>query len=808
MYTDLRDTIRSLVQTPRLAAAIVLSLALGLGGNAAVAIVVDAVLVRPLPYPDHHELVAITYGARGASASGGQIPSPLFQALAEDSRTLEAIAAYNIGSMVWQTDDREHIRVSAAWMSPGLLSLLGVAPPAIGRMLDGRDDQGGAPPVALVSYAFWRSRLGGDQDVLLHRLMLRGRSYQVVGVVAERFRFPGYDTPEVLIPIGLPVSQSTARLVNVIGRVAMGSDRRQVQEEALLVDARLAGEYPASLQPVVAAGAEPRVLPLRRHVAGELDGTLTLMLCIAAGVLVLACINVASLLVAKYNGRAREVWTRIAIGATPGQLARRALVEAISLSMVGAGAALAAVWLSMDGMRTLLAGRVPHADALALDLRAVVILGTTASLAGVLCASLPVLALIKWHAQRTLTPGHFGLGGAVVGRRYCAYGVVGQIAVAVVLLVATLLLTRSFANLTNVDWGFDPEDAVTFRVPAVRGTSSQREAAIREMLQRMRTVPGVLWAGATTALPLEGHDFEFAVSVEGYAQPRPGAPLTAVDLASPGYFRAVGAKLEEGREFTGRDNAGSGAPVAIVNRAFADLHVRDGEPLGRRVSLGGGPDEANIVIVGVVGDIGNRSPSEGVAPHVYRPFAQAAPQMGWHTVTVCVRTAGGAATLVVPSLRALIAQTSGGVMYDVQTMEQRVATLVAPERVRAELTGLFVVVALILAGVGVLSLVSYTVAEQMREVHVRLALGCPRWRVQHWIMGRGMIPVCIGIVVGLAAAGGLAGVLRGFLYGVGPNDGPTFCAAALIVLCVAGVASYLPARRATEADLGQVLKNE
>ena len=808
MFGDIRYCVRSLARAPAFTVAVVLTLALGLGGNAAVLGVVDAVLIRPLPYSEPQDLVAITYTGSAPVGSGGQVPSPLFSLLSEESRALKDIAAYNVGSITWLTENREQIRVIAGHVSPRFFFVLGSSVPALGRQLTTQDDVAGAPRVALLSHPFWQTRFGGDRAILGRSLTLNGMSYRIVGIVAEEFRFPGRDTPDVFFPIQLPTSDSSVLFLNAIGRLAEGREIDLAQQEAILVDRRLSAGYPSSLQPFVEAGAAPRVLPLQAQVVGDLRDTFFLMLAVSACVLLLACVNVASLLLARLGNKANDLTTRFAVGATPFQLARQALVEVMILSILGGLAALAAVWLSMDAMLALLAGRIPKSATVSIDMRWLVLLGAAAALAGGLCAAFPLLALSKWNTRVGARAfGRAGVGRSSMGGRYREFLVAAQVGIAMTLLVSSLLLTRSLLNSTGIELGFQSANLLTFQTPGPPGPESARVAGVRELLGRIRTLPGVRSAGATTALPLEGHSFEFAVSVAGSAKPPPGAPLAAVDVASPDYFRALGATLETGRSFDQRD-IDEGVPVAIVNEAFAKLRLVEEDPVSGRLSLGGGPADADISIVGVVRDVQNGGPRDEVRPHVYRPFGQAAPQMGWHTLSVVVRTDGDPLATV-QSIRSAAAQVGGWVvMYDVRTMAQRLSSLVVPERHRASLTGLFALVALVLAGIGVLSLVSYSVASRMREFGVRLALGARRSQLVMSAMGKGLVPASVGIVFGVVVSLGLSRFLASFLHGTTAGDVGTLFAAALIVFGVAAVASYVPALRASEADPSEILRYE
>ena len=810
LYGDVRYCMRSLGRTPAFTAAIVLTLALGLAANTAITTVTDAVLLRQLPYWEPGDLLAITYSATDSPTSGSEIPSPLFSSLAANSRTLRELAAYNVGSLTWLTEQRAQLRVSAAWITSNLFTLLGLTPTAIGRTLGVDDQRQGAAPVVVLSYSFWQSRLGGDPGILGRGLTLRGRSYEVIGVAPADLQFPGYSTPDIFFPIRLPTDSSSVRFVRAIGRRVPGVGLGQVQEELNRTNSQVVQEYPVAVRSRLASDApgRPRVLLLHEHIVGNLRSTLVLMVGIVASVLIMGCVSVASLLVARYRRAAGDIWTRMALGATPLQLARVAAIDATILSALGGLVAVAVMLLSMEALRELVRDYIPHADTLSLGPRSFWLVGIATFFVGMVCASLAILGTLTSRPQLTRV---FAAGPPEGARRWSGYRfwvVVTQVALSVALLAINLLLVRTLLNVTGSQLGFSPSNLLTLRVsPLPRAGEGEREAAVARVLRGVGELPDVTSVGAGTAFPLEGSSFEFAVSVEGYPSPTPDAPLTGVDAVSPGYFRTLGVTLEAGREFSRFDTFGA-APVAIVNQAFAELRGAGRDIVGRRLSLGAGPENANVVIVGVIRDFKNGSPKDPAVPHVYRPVAQAAPQLGWHTLTMAVRTEGQP-TMVAQSVRRRIEQESvWTAIYDVLSMEQRVAFFQSPERIRVAVTGLFALVAAVLAGIGVLSLVSYVVAARAREFGVRLALGCPGARLVFDVMKDGLVPATIGVVLGLAGAGVLSGFLQQFLYGIGPADGATLCAVAVAVLCIAGVASYIPARRAAGVDPIEVLRGE
>jgi putative ABC transport system permease protein len=558
---------------------------------------------------------------------------------------------------------------------------------------------------------------------------------------------------------------------------------------------------------LMAAGGEPRVAPLQQHIAGGLGRLLLITLGAVGFVLLLACANVTGLLLARTTGRERELAMRAAIGATPRRLAQWLLAESFILAALGGAAALLALVWSMSGLREFLANTAPHPDTIVIDPSVLGFAAVATLLTGLLCSLFPIAR------------GHnlaFGLKLSAPGTTRAAVRdsvrrllVVGQVAVASVLLVGALLLTNSLWRLTGVALGFHPANVLTLRLSTtgLRNRHDYHAAELKQILDRIRALPGVVSAGSGTAFPLAGHDFGFVVAIEGEPAPPADAPNTAVDLVSPGYFRTMGIRLDAGRDFGERD--GGGAPaVAIINQTFARANFGRRDPLGSRLSLGGQPRDANITVVGVVSDVRDGNPGDDVRPTVYRPFAQAAPQIGWHTAAIAVHTSSDPMRLSETVRKTISALAPASAVYDFAAMQDRVDASVAPQRQRAALFGLFAVAAVLLTAVGLYGLLAYMVAQDMHEFGVRLALGSTPAQLLAVVMRRGVWPACAGVVLGLAGALALTRLLAGLLYGVTATDPLTYLAAALTMLLVSVVASCLPARRAMNADPMTILRSE
>jgi putative ABC transport system permease protein len=806
---DCRYAIRLLRRSPAFALAAIGTLALGIGANTAVFSVVDAVLLRPLPYEHPERLVGITYRYESpeAKTTGGGVPSPPVLAWIDQSRAFEGFSTHTVGETTMLKADGEPVRLSTVFISTNFFSLLGIHPIERGRSFQTFDGTSGAEPVVMMSHRLW-SQLGSNERTVGATLKLNGRSYTVIGVTSDSFRFPGYAVPDVFLPRNLPPGSSVVQSVDVIGRLKPTVSIDQANDELLDISRRAESAYPAAMRSFIAAGGVPHVVELQRRIAGNLRTILLIALGAVGCILLLACANVTSLLIARMTARERELAMRTALGATPRRLAQWLLAESLALTLSGAVVSLLLFVSLMAGLRTLLAGAIPHPEALGLGRSVLVFIAVSVVLISALCAAIPIARVLGGYDAVGVKLASSGTIRTSVRDSVRRVLVSGQVAAALVLLVGALLLATTVWRLSGVGLGFDATDVVTLKISALGlGNSPQLKTdKMTEILQRLRNVPGVSAAGASTAFPLSGHAFGFTIPVAGEPPPALLAQdATAVDAVSPGFFGTMKIKVIAGRDFDERDGSIT-QRVAIVNKAFARSNFAGRDPLSRRLSLGGGPQDANIAVVGIVDDFKDGNPGDDPRPTVYVPFSQAAPQLGWHTVAVAVRTSSDSRELLGTLQRVIRELAPQSAVYDLATMEERVAATIAPERQRAIVFGLFAVVAVVLAAVGLYGLLASVVAQNMHDFGVRLALGATRNDLMGLVFRQSLAPTAIGIVVGLGAALGCSRLLADQLYGVTTLDPMTYAGAAGAMIAVSTVASCLPAYRATTVDPITVLR--
>jgi putative ABC transport system permease protein len=791
---DLRYSARALIRAPLFSAAVVLTLAVGIGANLAVFAVIDALIVRSLPYQAPDRLASVVYRT-GEGKSSASVPSPAFLAWRASSRTAESMTAYSTGEMGWLLRSGEPVRVPVAFISSDFFDVLGVKGVQLGRPLETTGEGVDVAPVVLISDRLWKGRFGGVSDVLGQTLRLNGRSHVIVGVAPSGLQFPDAAAPDVFLPLTLPPDSPVVRQINVIARLRERTSVDDAQHELIALTDQAAPMFPAAMSPLTARGDHAEVVPLQRQLLGDLRPVLLLALAAVGIVLLTACANVAGLLLARGTTREREFSTRIAVGATPARLARLVLAETFILTAASGVATLALLYWLMAPLRVTLAHIVPHAETIRVDSRAAAFVVAIVLFTSVACAAGPLLRLLRsGGASAAVGTLRFGTGHGM--RRWF---VAAQISTSFVLLLTGLLLLQTLWRLEAVNVGFDPSNVWTFRIPA--STLQQPPAETQQrILDRISQVAGVVSAGASTAFPLDGHAFGFTIPVADQPPPPIGAQdATRVDAVSADYFRAMRIRVVEGRPFDERDAADS-PPVAIVNRAFVRSVLIGPRSVGRRIGLGGGPQNATITVVGVVDDVKDGNPGDAVPPLVYRPFSQAAPQLGWHTLDVVVRTVPDPTAIARTARDAVRDVASTATVYDEMAMDSRVARVIAPQRQRAALFGLFAAAAVMLAIIGVYGLLNYSVTRELREFGIRLALGASPRAVFGQIVRRGAVPTTIGIVLGVLVARFVAALFARLLYGVTPTDTAAYLISAALMFALSLVASVVPARRAMRAD--------
>ncbi len=794
MLQDLRYAVRNLRRRPLVAAVAVVTLGLGIGGASTVFSVVDAVLLRPLPFRQPDRLVRIWELTRDGDRFSFSAPNYL--ALAAESRTLERVAAYSdLGTTAVLADGGEPQRITAVPVTASLTEVLGVGP-ELGRMFTPEEDRPGIAGRRIVlSDGLWRRRFGADPKVLGRLLTLDGARYLVAGVMPPRFDFPGGADAWVALAAD-PLSDRGDKELAVIGRLAPGATMAQVRGELREIARRLSDAHPESN-----VGWSAEAVPFIEWIVAPRFKDAVWVLFGAVGLLLLlACANVANLLVAQAVSRRAEMRVRAALGAARGRLVRQLFTESALLAVLGTGAGvLLAVW-SVDAVRALGDGRVPRLDQLRIDwtvLAFACLAGAASCLAFGLAPAL--------HASRVdLRSGSSeGVRHTAGSRRVRHTLVVVEVALALLLLVSAGLMANSFLRLMRVNVGFNPDGAVAIPIelPSAQYPEGRVAEFYRSLLDRVRAMPGVIAAGATSTNPFRQFGFSNSVTPEDRAADAPPSGLVQAGWRSitPGFVETMGIPVLRGRTFRAEDRDGA-ERVVLVSQSLARRLWPGESAVGRRIYWGGTTGRTRTV-VGVVGDIRDVQLDAAPTPMLFVPHAQ----VDVPAMTLIVRTPAGL-TGVAPAVRAILRELDPALPAPaVFAIGASRAEGAAGPRLNLSLLGAFALVALVLAVTGVYAMLAFTVSEQRREIAVRLALGASGPRIARLVLRTGLGLAVLGVGVGSAAALLVTRVLSSLLYGVEPTDPLTFGAAAAILLAVAALACYLPARQASRLEPMAVL---
>jgi putative ABC transport system permease protein len=801
LLQDLRYAIRVLAKNPGFAAVAVLTLALGIGANSAIFSLVDAILLRPLPYPDPNQLVGLgqwrNQAGQGYLQTGVSAPN-----IADIARSgvFRYVAYYRFSNFNITEGDRPEA-VSGIKGSSDLLPLFGV-PPMMGRFLKPEESEEGRDQVAVIGHRLWQVRFGADPAILGKTVDLDRRRYTIVGVMPETFRFTWDQEMDVFVPLVLTpeergeAGRGTSRDLQTQARINPGIGVRQAQAAMDRLADTLAEKYPAANR-----GWGIKVEPLHAAYHRQIRTPLLIMLGAVLFVLLIACVNVANLLLARATGRKREVAIRVAIGATRGRLVAQLLTE--SLLLAGCGGAFGLL-LAYAGDRLLTvamaAARLsfPNARTIEIDWRVLLFSLAITVLTGAVFGLAPSLVATKTGLSDALKEGGLSTTAEAARRRLRNGLVVAEIALALVLLAGAGLLVRTFVELASVDLGIDPHNVVAMgvRLPAYKYPSAQRQAVFfRDLLQKIEAAPGIVAAGA------QGGGGSIFFQPEGQAPAAPGQePTASYKFVTPRFLDAMGTRLVSGRAFTERDDAA--APlVAIVSEAVVRRYWPHSNPLGghltvmARVYSGERSASKPVEIVGVAKDVRNDNLWRP-EPAIYVPMAQK-PVSG---VFLVART-GGPPMSAVPAIRdAVRSLDKEQPVNNVRTMDEVVSRTYGAIRFPMALLWIFAALALVLSAVGIFGVMSYTVSRRTQEIAIRIALGAGRAEVLRLVLREGLAVTAAGVAVGLAGSLALSRVMSGYVYGVTATDPVTFVAASLILTLVALVASYLPAVRASKVD--------
>ena len=804
MLADLRTALRSLRRSPGFALVAVACLALGIGVNTAVFSMANALVLRPLPFPEPDRVVMLYTARPRHGVSERNLSAAELEDVRARSRALAAVGGM-YGAYFNIAGEHETERVEGQVVTTNLLPMIGVQP-MLGRHFRAEEGRPGAAPVAILSHDLWRRRFGGDPSIVGAKAVLNGAPRTVVGVMPPRFKFPL--TQELWVPYVPDATEARdRRYLWTVGRLRPGATLAQATEEAGAIGRQLAAEHPAASK-----DWELHAKPLAEEfVEGQLRTMLALMAGAVGFVLLIACANVANLMLARATGRERELAVRAALGASRGRLVRQLLTESLVIAAVsGALGVLVGSWWNSSLLASI-PEELPYWMRIEIDPTVLLYTALVSAATALVFGTLPALRASRPDLQGALKDGARG-SGTGRGRGRLRSALVGaQVALAVVLLVGSSLMVRSFFAMRATDLGTDDAHLLTLRT-FVAGDRydglAARAAFYARLTSELEALPGVERAAALTALPADDGGETATLVAEG--QPVPAGQelmITAVG-ATPGAFAALGARLRSGREFTVQEAADTAASVAVVNQALADRLWPGRNPLGRRVTIRvNAGDTATLAVVGVAPDlmyeeIGEQTPQSRL--QLFAPYAR----LGWRGMAVVVRTAGAPA-LVAPAVRRTIGAVDPGVpAFDVRTMDEVRRYTTWPYRLWGQSFATFGALALLLAAVGVYGVMAYAVAQRRHEIGVRMAIGARASAVLREVVGRAARLVAPGVVVGLVAAVALSRLMAGVLYGVRPADAVTFAAVPALIVAVALLASYVPARRAASVSPAEALRSE
>jgi len=802
---DARYALRTLVAAPAFSLVAVLTLALGIGANTAIFSIVNGILLRPLPFADPDRLVRVW----SVNAQGNNLQAAVSSPDLDDWRAQRNVIAdlggwfyQSGGSGIDMTGRGEPKRLQAAFVTPGFFPTLGV-PPVQGRLP--REDElvrGGNDRNVVLSNAFWRREFSGETSILGKTILLGGEPYSVLGVMPESFRFPAPDV-DLYVPYSSIPNQSIphirpVRILSVVARLKTGITQERAATEMAGITRRLAQQYPENKN---WEGAT--IKPLRDVVVGDVRTGLLVLLGAVAFVLLMACVNVASLMLARATVRERELAIRVALGAGRGRLVRQLLTESIVLALVGG---LVGLGVAYGGVRVLLAlsaDQLPRTGEVRLDGTVLLFSLGISVLTGILFGLVPALRAAKPELQHTLREGGRGMAGST-SQRLRTFLVGAEVALAVVLVIGAGLMTKSFIRLLQVDPGFRPDHVLvvnyTIQTSRYNDLPGRYRGYYTAAIDKVRQLPGVIAAGAAKDIPFRGEGERYGFVPEGMSIGANEQPPEAQFLhISDGYFKALGVPVVAGREFDRADDS-TRASVFVVNQAFAKKFFPHQNAVGRTIRLGGSP----ITVIGVVGDIKQTSVDAPAPPAVYIHNLQNS-RVRVHLV---VRTRGEPLAMTKAVRDAIWSLDRDQTITAIFTLEDAMNQAVARPRFLTVLLAAFGGLGLVLGALGLYGVLAYLVNQRQREFGVRIALGAQPADVIRMVVGRGLLVASAGVAVGLVGAMLLTRFMQGVLFGVQATDPLTFALVTVALLGIAALASYLPARRATHVDPAIALRSD
>ena len=806
MINDLRYAVRGLLKKPLFAVLTVLTLALGIGANAAIFSVVNGVLLRPLPYPHPERLMMVWIYNPRQGFDKDVAPYPTFADWRGQSRSFEQLAAY-FGASVSLTGVGDPAQLRGARVTPSFFPTMNVQP-ALGRWFTEEDAKAGHERVVILEHGLWERRFGSDRSIVGRTIQLSGRPYEVVGVMPAGFQFP--EDATVWVPLA-PVDPYKRLMesrgsfwLNVIGRLRAETPRAAAQGEMDTIARRLEQQYPHSN-----GGQGARLTPLHEEIVGDVRRALLVLLGAVGCVLLIACANVANLLLTRATGRQKEIAIRAALGAARTRILRQLLTESLVLALAGAAAGLLLATWSVAALQRVAPTNIPRLTSIAIDLPVVIFTLAIGLATGLIFGMAPAWQSASASQSEALKEGGRSGGEGSRGRRVRHALAVIEVAVALVLLIGAGLLARSFAAITRTDLGFNPRNvlALAIELPRQKYADGRRIVQFYEQLtERLAVLPGVRSVGVGSSVLLGRLPNSSTLVVEGRPVPRDAVNIPVpFDTVTNGYFTTLGIPLTRGRLFGPEDTATAPMRV-IVNEAFVHRFFPFEDPLGKRVTFNN-PQDKNVqwlTIVGVVADTRRGGVDRPPWAELYFSLQQAPDSR----LTVLVRTAGDPIAAARAAQEQVWAVDPGQPVTSIRTVEQLVARVQANRRFTMLMLGGFALVALVLATVGIYGVIAYSTAQRTQEIGIRVALGAARADVLRMVLIDGLRIAVIGSVIGLGAAAGMSRLLSGLLFGVSAHDPATFAALPLALLIVAALASWIPARRALAVEPITALRAE
>jgi putative ABC transport system permease protein len=805
LLQDLRYAFRLLAKSPSFSAIAILTLALGIGANTAIFSVVNAVLLRPLAFRDASRLILV------AEKSDFPVISTSYQNYVDwrdQSHCCESLEATR-GTTVTLTGAGEPERLNARLITAPLLPLLGVDA-RIGRTFRADEDRAGGNPVVLLSYGLWQRHFGGAPDVPGKSINLDSRPYTIVGVLPSGFEL--LQPADVFLPFTpwaatLPDDRNWHPGIFVVGRLKPGVTREQARAEMVGITKRLEQQYPD-----YNTGTSADVVPLQEQMVQNVRPALILLLGAVSFVLLIACANVANLLLSRAASRGREIAIRTSMGASRGRVVRQLLTESVLLALAGGLLGLLFAWASLGPLLKISAGTVPQVFAVGLDRSVLAFTILASAITGLLFGIAPALRTTRLDLRETLNEGSRGSTAGPAHHRLRGSLISMEIALAMLLLVGSGLLLRSFSRMQEVSLGFQADHLFVADLPlseSAYAKPEQRYGFFDRLVERARTLPGVRSAAAATFLPVSGGGGLLHFNITG----RP--PKTPHDYVAAGYravtasyFETLGVPLLQGRVITASDNE-KAPSVVVINSTMAHIYFPNENPLGKRLQIGATPDNQipTMEIVGVVGDV---TQGLGLDPkaEIFLPYCQADQLLPVFQMSVVLRTAGDPHQQAAALRSALAEIDPNEPLVKARTMEDNMAATVAQPRFRTWLIGIFAGLALLLAAVGIYGVMSYSVTQRTSEIGIRVTLGAQPVDVFRIVVGEGLRFALIGVALGGVGGLVLTRLLGSFLYGVSATDPLTFSGVAMLLILVSAAASFFPAQRATRVDPIVVLRYE